>query len=197
MIVYTLNILLCTILIITPYLLLIFIFFNFRFIQQEEFLKTWGTFFEEFRILNSKVHRVYYVLFFMRRLFIAVALIAFREFPLVQGIICVTSCLSILIYIAMFRPYKAKIMNYIQIINELSILAAYMLSSMFYFETGLDMMTHSWAILSCVYLSYIIHLVVLTQTLAKLVINILNKYKIIERIQILLGKYTVRSTTHV
>ena len=186
---YIMTILLSILLVLTPYILLVFIHFNFCFIQQAEFIQLWGTFFEEFHILYKRADALYYVLFFIRRLVIAVAVILFRNSPLIQGILCLASCLSMLIYVSIFRPYNTRLMNVVQILNELSISVAYGLSGMFYFDTGLDVKIHSWSIESCVYFSYFLHVLVILHNLGNLAAHLYKKYNLKEKVLRCLRRY--------
>lgn len=176
MIVYCINLILAAILVLTPFLLILFTFRNYRQVNtDEEFKKKWGTLYEEFR--NGGWGCMgYYIVFFWRRLILSVCFIILKDTPLIQNLIVEVVCLLVLVYLIIYRPYISNLMNSVQIANEACILCAYCFCGLFYYDLGLSEVFHGWMILGCVYLSYIIHIVVVLKDIIPAIIKIITKF---------------------
>ena len=164
------------ILILAPYILTVFIYFNYDKIHDEKFNHIWGTFFEEFSI-DRGTCGWYYVLFFGRRLVIAAGLILMRKRPLVQILSAELACFGVLAYMLFSMPFRTKLMNYVQIVNEMCILSAYWLCGLFYFEVGWNEAMHGWLILGCMYTSYLLHFGVLMYNLGKFIVRTVQRIR--------------------
>lgn len=86
------------------------------------------------------------------------------------------SCLVVLIYVIVYRPFTSKVMNGVQIVNEMCILSAYCLCGLFYFEVKLNEQLHGWLILGCLYSSYILHFGVLLYNIVTFIVRTLKNY---------------------
>ena len=67
-------------------------------------------------------------------------------------------------------------MNIIQIINELCISIAYTFCALFYWDVDIETETHVWIILSCVGMSYLLHLSVIFYNLIRTIIQKIQDY---------------------
>jgi hypothetical protein len=95
----------------------------------------------------------------------------------IQIIISQVSCWLVMIY----RPFKSKVMNGVQIINEICITTAYAMSSLFVIDSGLSINIHVWLVQSCVYASYIFHMGLIGFNLVKFILKwILEKRRAVQ-----------------
>ena len=60
----------------------------------------------------------YYIIFFARRIIFAFGLVMFYQNSQAQILVCIMSSVSVLIYLFMVMPYKARILNVFTIFNE-------------------------------------------------------------------------------
>jgi hypothetical protein len=143
--------------------------------SDQEFGLKWGTFYEEFRQGGCGCI-AYYIVFFWRRLVISISLITLKDLPLIQIITADISCLVVLIYVIAYRPFSSKVMNAVQIVNELCILSAYCLCGVFYFQVIWNEELHGWLVLGCLYSSYILHFGVLLCNIVTFIVRKLKNY---------------------
>jgi hypothetical protein len=85
--------------------------------------------------------------------------------------IAVGSCWVLFIYLLRFKPYKTGINYYFQILNECNISLGYTFTGLLYFKGILDIKILSCIVLSLMYLSYIMHLVIILSTLLRVIIK--------------------------
>jgi hypothetical protein len=173
--VYCANLLLAIILILTPFMLIFFIFKNYgKLYNNDEFKQKWGVLYEEFR--NGGWGCMgYYAVFFLRRLVISVSFIILKDTPIIQLFVLDAACLLVLVYVSIYRPFKSKLINFAQIANEASILCSYCFCGLFYYDQNFSVEVHGWIILGCVYSSYILHLVVVLNSIIPAIIRIIVK----------------------
>jgi hypothetical protein len=142
---------------------------------EEEFNLKWGTFYEEFH-QGGWGYIAYYIVFFLRRLVISVSFIALKDVPLVQTLTADIACLFALIYVIVYRPFTSKVINGVQIVNEMCIFSAYCLCGLFYFKVNFDEELHGWLVLGCLYSSYILHFGVLLVNITTFIFLTLRNY---------------------
>jgi hypothetical protein len=102
-----------------------FIHLNISRIHSEEVLARYGEFFKEFKVSASRILSGYYVIFFIRRLILAISINLLKEIPFVQVLIISIFCWIVVLYLIIYRPYHNKTINVIQIIVEVCVATAY------------------------------------------------------------------------
>jgi len=60
----------------------------------------------------------------LRRLIFSVSVVFFKDYTILQNLFCLVSPTLMLIYIIKVKPYQLKILNYVEISNEVTILIA-------------------------------------------------------------------------
>jgi hypothetical protein len=83
----------------------------------------------------------------------------------------------VLIHLIISRPYKSRAQNFIQIFNETIIFTGYLFVGLFVEDVGIDRALHVWIVVSCVYLSYLLHVTVILMKLIRVIVNKINSYR--------------------
>lgn len=81
-----------------------------------------GSYFELLRTSN-KAALLYQSIYFMRRLSLSLILVFLKGFPIIQVFLMIFVSLAFVIYICSVRPFESKILNMIELFNELVILS--------------------------------------------------------------------------
>ena len=139
-------------------------------LNQNEHLAIWGTFYEDFTN-NSIYTSSYYFLFFVRRFLLSLSFHFLYNYPAIQVIIVILSCWITSIYLIIFRPYKSRLNNIFQIVNESYISLGYTFTGLLYFKHIIDSKIISWIVLSFIYLSYLMHLIISLTTLLRIILK--------------------------
>jgi len=115
-------------------------------------------------------------LFLVRRLIVGVTIAFFRTYYFVQLEILMTSSLFCLCFIVLFKPYKTRLNNTVEILNEsFVILTVYMIHGFSWFVPNRQVRYNiGWGYISVVGLVFILNLLVIIQ---KVVQFVLMKFK--------------------
>lgn len=98
------------------------------------FSLAYETLYEEFKNDGGFISTIYYPLFLLRRLFYSATQIFLVEYPSAQACLNVFFALLMCLFVIIYRPYKEKLVNFVQISGEVCILAVFFISSLFIFS---------------------------------------------------------------
>lgn len=88
----------------------------------------------EFKKNKGFFGSAYYIFFILRRLFYSLTQIFLLNHPIAQAYLNVFFALIMALYVIYFRPFKEKLMNFVQITAELCVLIVFSVSSLFLFS---------------------------------------------------------------
>jgi len=92
-------------------------------LEEENMKKLFGSTYEELRT-NSRAALLFNVVYMVRRLFFAAVTVYLNEWPSIQVILVIFHCLVVLMYLMSVRPFVDPLMNRMEIMNEIFIMAA-------------------------------------------------------------------------
>lgn len=153
--------------------------------DDEQVIKRWGVLYAEFN--TRKLAIMYYLAFFLRRLLLATSFILLKENPVAQIFTCSLSCMMViytqfLIYLIIVRPYKDRIQNILNILNEFAVTLGYSLYILFIMDVGIDHKIAGWMIIGCIGGTYLIQNFYIIYTLIAKIVTIIAKSYYAERI---------------
>jgi hypothetical protein len=141
-----------------PYIIISRLYIYRGLLKDEEIEHAWGALYLQFDVSRNIIPAINLALLFIRRVIIAASFIILNSSPIIQIILIQISCWIIVIFTVIYRPFKTKLVNLLQLINEICIASGYGLSGMFYFETSFSVNTHMMLILCCLSVSYVLHI---------------------------------------
>lgn len=148
--------------------------YDITYYDDEELFIRWGVLFSDFN--TSKLAVIYYVTFLIRRFILAASFIFLRDYPLVQVLVSGLSCAmviynQILVYVAKVRPYKNRLHNITNILNESAITLGYLLYVLFLVDWGIDEEVTTWMIIGCIGGTYLVHNLLITYNVLLMLIR--------------------------
>jgi len=126
-------------------------------IKDNSFKEIYGNIIEDLKIEDENlICRYYYPFYMIRRLFYAVILIVFIDFPYIQLILILsTNSFPMLLYLVIYMPFEKTLTNVLNIFNEAIIFTSYLIILMINLgeaETNAQM-NIGWLLISLVLLS--------------------------------------------
>ncbi|CDW85193.1 UNKNOWN [Stylonychia lemnae] len=107
-----------------PMLILLLMVTNYDHLQDPDLISKYGSFYEQIR--TERLSSTLYVFsFIVRRFLFCFTIVLLRDHPIYQIYILMYSSLFILVYVINYMPFKSKFDNYIEILNEFSVLASF------------------------------------------------------------------------
>jgi hypothetical protein len=78
---------------------------------------------------------------------------------------------QILVYVAVVRPYKNRVHNITNIVNESAITLGYLFYVLFLVDIGIDEEVTTWMIIGCIGGTYLVHNLLITYNVMVMVIK--------------------------
>jgi hypothetical protein len=116
---------------LAPIICGVFIHKNYYQVQDKDFLKQFGSLFNEFKNDQGVISTSFYVAFFIRRIVFLGVLFLLEDFPLAQIIIIALNSLASILYISWYTPFVDKYQRYSNNIGEVCIALTFSLCGLY------------------------------------------------------------------